>query len=496
MVSACNKHKKPRPEAKRGTAHWPVLVGILGLALVLRLAYIGGLRAGSALETVDAIGYHRLAVNLLEYGSFVPDSDSASVLSAIRMPLYPVFIALLLAATNNASTAIPVAQSVVDAATVLLVYGLVRRLASRRSAYFAALLYAINPISIIFVGQALTEIVLAFTITLTLYCFLRTLDAELPRSSTTITGVLAGLCIMCKPNVVLLPLVLSLGVFVHHRRTPRQAFKRASLLVVGALLVLLPWLVRNRLVFGQWFLSLAFQDNLAHVSAVATILKAHGEEVATWTPRWEETYMDHIVAPARDQFGWTDPAELVTAREAVLRRQEMAAVAGKLIRDHPSAFLVSHFQGVVRSFMPSVHRYWYAYFGGGAWPQTEGLWTVAGRAWREGNHKDRSDRLAPLASWWSQHPMPVRYLLASSVILHGLAYVLVGTGLWSLRTQPGALVGLGLTLVYLLLLPGPIAHLRFWVPAVPLATALIACSFWPKERQVRRCNRVADPRGG
>ena len=90
--------------------------------------------------------------------------------------------------------------------------------------------------------------------------------------------------------------------------------------------------------------------------------------------------------------------------------------------------------------------------------------------------------MEPLAGWWQQHPVPARWLLAISFLLHGAAYLLVVMGLWSLRAWPGVLVVLGLTLAYLVVLPGPIAHLRFWVPAVPLAIALVVCAFLPSNR--------------
>jgi 4-amino-4-deoxy-L-arabinose transferase-like glycosyltransferase len=466
-----------------------VLASLLSLALVLRLAFVGGLRPGAALDTVDAQGYHTLALNLLEYGAFVPHADSAGVLGAIRMPLYPVFIALLVAVSDDVAWAIPVAQAVVDTVTVLLVYRLGSRVANRNRGYLAALLYAINPITILFVGEALTEVVLAFLIALTLYAFVDSLEAERPRRSSILTGILCGLCILCKPNVILLPLLLAVGIIVHHRRITWQAFTRAGLLVCAALLALIPWLVRNRIVFGQWFLSLAFQDNLAHVSAVATVLHAQGEEAAIWSPRWEQVYMEHIVVPAKDHFGWEEPADTIAAHEAARRRREMGVIAGKLIREHPTDFAVSHLKGVARSLVPSAHRNWYAYLVGAPWPQNDGLWTVIGRVRSRAEYGDWPLRLAPLAIWWTQHPVPARCLWAVSFFAHGTAYALIGIGLWSLRTKPGILAGLGLVLGYLLVLPGPIAHVRFWVPAVPVAAVLIGCAFSLPIRPISRLPR-------
>jgi hypothetical protein len=248
------------------------------------------------------------------------------------------------------------------------------------------------------------------------------------------------------------------------------------------LVVLVPWLVRNHLVYGDWFLSLAFDDNLAHVSAVATVLEAKGEEVAPWTPQWEETYMIEIVTPASTTYGWTERVDSSTPPEAVRRQREMAAIARSLLRQHPSAFVVAHLKGVLRSFVPSLQRHWYAYMVKEPWPESEALHTVLSQAWTRLRCGKWSGGMAVIGDWWWRHPPLARELWLVSAVLYGLGGGLLLAGMWSLRTRPGVLVGSGLILLYLALLPGPIAYIRFWMPGVPLAIALMGAAFFRRER--------------
>lgn len=470
-----------------GTGRWLhrlLLWTILVLALTLRLAFVRGLSPGAAFGSVDAAGYRLLAMNLLEHGSFSPPGDSPSLLAAIRMPLYPAVLALTLFATDDAPFTVPVAQSMLDVVVVALVYALVSRLADRRCGLLAAFLYAINPISVFSIGQAMTEIMLAFLITLTFYVFVSALESQQKRALLlALTGIVSGLCILCKPNVLLLPLILAFSLICHHRRPLWRALKEASIVLGLGLVLLLPWLVRNQLVYGEWFLSLAFDDNLTHVSAVATILEAKDEEVAPWTPRWEETYMREIVVPAGTVYGWAARADSSTPLEAIRRHHEMALIAQNVIRQHALAFVTAHLKGVVRSFVPSLHRYWYAYVTKKPWPESEALRTVLGQVWRRAGYGDWAGGLEVIGAWWGRHPPLARGLWLASTFLQCLGVGLVIAGMWSLRTSPGVFVGSSLILLYLALLPGPIAYIRFWMPGVPLAIGLIGVAFC-------RCGRI------
>jgi 4-amino-4-deoxy-L-arabinose transferase-like glycosyltransferase len=447
-----------------------VLVGILSLALGLRLAFVKDLSTEAVFATVDAQGYYLLAMNWLEGGS-------PSLLSGVRTPLYPLFLAGVLWVVKGASPALPWIQSLLDTATVALIYGLTVRLATLRRGQLAALFYALNPISFLYIGLALTEILLAFLLALTFYIFVIATEARNKRYSLlAMAGFVSGLGILCKPNVLGLPLILAFSLFFGRQRGLWRALRESSVVVGVALLTLLPWLIRNRVVFGEWFLSLAFDSTLARVSAVATILEVEGETVAPWTPRWEEVYLNQIAAVAEDRYGWLATEQALS--DAVQHRHEMAAVARGIISAHPEAFLTSHLKGVLRSFVPHFHRQWYAYLADEPWPENESLQGILAQAGRQAGRGDWSAALDLIGDWWGRLPALAQRLWLASVVLHVLAYGLLIAGMWVLRTRPVILLGLGLALLYLVFLPGPIAYVRFWMPGVPLAVVVMACAFY------------------
>ena len=284
---------------RRKRADLWALAAILAAALGLRLAFAGHTAPSSVYASIDAQGYRILALNLVEHGVLSLRTEAPFVPDGLRTPLYPAFLALLIVVTRDAPLAVPVAQAFIDTGTAALAFCLGSRLSGRRRGLIAALLYALNPVSFLLIGEAMTEVLLGFLLALAFCSFLGALGAAKGRAlRLAATGLLAGLSILCKPHALLLPCLLALGWVVERRRAGVRAWIEAGTLAAIALLLLAPWAIRNRAVFGRPFLSLAFESNQAHVSAVAAILEANGERAAPWTGRWEQVYMESVVAPA------------------------------------------------------------------------------------------------------------------------------------------------------------------------------------------------------
>lgn len=615
-VEPMTSHDWPMADpASRGRGgRWPILA-ILLLALVVRAAYVLASPPEVVFDNVDAKGYLILATNLRQRGAFTLSTDPPFVPDGVRTPLYPAFLAALLALGGDPARAIPLAQCLLDTAATALVFAIAAGVAGRRRGWLAALFYAANPISLMFVGQALTEVLLAFLVALTFALFVLAMarQGRCRAAFLALAGLLSGLCILCKPNALLMPLLLAAGALAagasavpdggrtpmganlgqagperasrerlcwppFSGRTPAgdaaavaegaprgaagsppgrapaapaegrarpardaggrprfltclRAWRGAVLVLVMAVLVLVPWVLRNRAAFGRTFLSLAFDDNLAHVSAVATLLQSQGVRTAPWSPIWEETYMQQVVAVAGARYHWAasgagkpqvgptggEPGSAASAgqslsaglvpavpaapagearlaaAEAARRQEQVAAVAHDVIMAHPAAFVASHLLGVLRSLVPALHRYWYADLTGQPWPETASPRAILSAA---GGFGRLAARLAHArarpgggpggAAGAAAPPALALGLLLASYGLTAVACVLLGGGLAYLwRRQPALFVSLGLTLVYYFVLPGPLAYIRFWVPATPLMAAVMALAFARPARHSR-----------
>ncbi len=457
-------------------AHLPWLA-LFGLALAARLLYAASLPPTAPLQSVDAQGYHTLALNLLAGRGFTLNTAPPFVPDAIRTPLYPAFIAAVYAVSGRSPTHVAVVQAVVDALTALVIVAVVRRLAGGGGwAWAAGALYALNPTAWRFSNELLTETVLASVITWLLWAFVRYWQTRRP-SWLVACGALCALALLVKPNVVLLPAIVAFAVLLLPRQGSASQWRRLApaliVLAVAGVLVF-PWLARNRLVFGRWLFSHAFDNNLARVSAVATLARVQGEQVAPWTPRWEALYSG-LMLEAEARYGAAFVGEPRTAVEADRTQRQLAAVAGDIIRAHPRAFVLAHLSGFGRSWAPQEHRYWFGRLSGRSWDSLDteegvlgqalarlrasGLGVAVAYAWQA-----RVASLPPLAlALW------LGWLLA-----YALSALLLVRGAWRWRRQP-ALLGLCWgAVLYATFLPGPIGDIRFRAPVVPRLIVLMA----------------------
>lgn len=463
------------PVSGRRAARLLPWLALFLLALAARWGYAAPLPPSAPLASVDAQGYHALALNLLAGHGFTLSTTPPFVPDAIRTPLYPAVVAALYALTGPVPAHVALAQGLLDALTALVIVASVGRLTGgSRWAWAAGALYALNPTAWRFANELLTEISLAAALAWLAWAFVRYAERRQLRW-LLLAAALSAVALLIKPNVVLLPALLALAVALlpptPSAPQPRWLAPLLVLAVAGALLF--PWLLRNRLVFGRWLFSHAFDNNLARVSAVATLAQAQGERVAPWTPRWEALYSGLLLeAEAR----YPDFAGLPrTAREADRTHLQLAAVAGDVLRAHPLAFALAHLRGFARAWVPQEHRFWYGRLEGQPWSSLGSEEGVLGQALVRLRSDGPSAALAyvwqarfaglpplALALWWG-------WLLAYLV-----SAVLLVRGTWRLRGCPAGLLLCWGTILYATFLPGPIGDIRFRVPVVPLLITLMA----------------------
>jgi 4-amino-4-deoxy-L-arabinose transferase-like glycosyltransferase len=446
-------------------------VCIVLLAAGLRWGYLAGAPRGMQFTHVDAEGYHYLAVNLLNHGVYSMNSEPPLRADNIRAPLYPLFVAVWYAVGGPNPDFVAFVQPLLDVLTVVVLLKLGTLVAGPRVGRCAALLYAFNPSSWRFCNELLTEILFGLLLTAGLWMFARYLLRWRERDALW-CGVLLGAGILCKPNIQFLPLallaLLAYGVFVH-----RQRWWHGAVIVAGAIgVMLLPWFVRNAVVFGEIFYTRTFDDNLAHVSAVATLARVNGESVAPWTPRWEEIY-DGIIAETAQRYNWeTIPEAMLSTRDRDRRLQEIAEVAGEIVRAHPVDFIVSHTQSWLRSFIPQDHKFWYTYLTGQVWEVQQG--DAFGRALAAVGRGEfgQAVRMVIDERLRSLPPLALAFWVLWGV-MYGTAAVLLVIG--ALRMRPRLLAAfLLITIFYVTFVPGPISQIRFRLPVTPAILLLVA----------------------
>lgn len=454
-------------------ARWAVPVLIVLLAAGLRWGYLAGAPRGMQFTHVDAQGYHYLAVNLLTHGVYSMNTEPPLRADNVRAPLYPLFVALCYAIGGPNPDFVAFVQPLLDVLTVVVLLKFGALVAGPRVGRLAALLYALTPSSWRFCNELLTEILFGLLLTAGLWFFARYLLRWRQRDALG-CGVLLGAGILCKPNIQFLPLallaLLTRGLFTHRRR-----WWHGAAIVTGVIVLMLtPWCVRNGVVFGEVFYTRTFDDNLAHVSAVATLAHVHGEAVAPWTPRWEALY-DRVIARAARRYDWAPvPEAALTTRQRDRRAQEVAEVATDILREHPWDFIVSHTQGWLRSFVPQEHKFWYTHLTGRAWTAVAPQADVLGRALAALGRGEfaRAARLVYVERLRALPPLALALWMFWGG-LYSAAGVLLVLGV--LRLHPRLLAAfLLVTIVYVTFVPGPISQIRFRLPVTPAILLLVA----------------------
>lgn len=254
------------------------MVRRLVLGFVLLAAGAGAfLRFRNAAEAVSFHGqnYYSLGLNLKKEGVLGYPSNP-KLPTAYRSPLYPSFIASLLAPGENPfPSRVLHAQALLGALAVLALYVLGAAVAGPLAGLLAAWLYALDPGQLTHVRSLDIEhfyglLLIASASGLALWA------ARPGRAAAWGLGLLLGLSLLCRSPLVFFPAVLA--VWLAWRRLPPAGIVKGLLpVVLGASLPLVPWVLRNAAHFR------AFVPLERH-AGVCNLYTASQGMIETWLP--------------------------------------------------------------------------------------------------------------------------------------------------------------------------------------------------------------------
>jgi 4-amino-4-deoxy-L-arabinose transferase-like glycosyltransferase len=165
---------------------------------------------------------------------------------------WPAFLGGLFAFTGPSMLAIEILNLVLWALSAALVYVLGRRLGGRSVGVVAGVLVAIAPTMAVFVMRAYSEAL--FIPLLLAMCLLLTSRRETPAlRNAALAGALLGAAILVRSTAEMLIFILPLWLL--WRRPRRESWRAALVFGIAACLVLVPWVVRNKVVMHSATLS-------------------------------------------------------------------------------------------------------------------------------------------------------------------------------------------------------------------------------------------------
>lgn len=259
----------PLPESRDGLGqHRRILVSaLIVLAFAARLA-ASALLGLDAPPVADDRDYDQLAVSLSEGG----DYKFRDTFISFRPPLYPVFLSIVYRVAGHDYRAARIAQAALGALAAWLSFLIGRRLFGERRGFAAAALFALAPADVFFFHALLSEALFIPLLAAMIYGFVRLGDARAAARAASggarsagggvslpwliYTGVAMGAATLTRPVLLLFPPFLLLWAWWTYREAGRADLRAVgtavSVIIIAAILVSVPWLMRVREETGHW----------------------------------------------------------------------------------------------------------------------------------------------------------------------------------------------------------------------------------------------------
>ncbi len=209
----------------------------------------------------DSYSYLDDARALYETRQFIqPETGEPN---SYEVPGYPLFLAGVARVFPN-SLAIPVIQNVIMGLGAVLLWR-IGLLFSQKIAWTAALFFAFEPAGIFYSNYIVTEPLFIFFVLTFLYVLLIYRDSLF--TGALVPGVLLGIATMVRPvGEILLPAVLVFYLVGKHFSL-KQVSIFFGVFLAGWLVVVSPWMFRNKVLFGRAELSSVASWQLYHSHA-------------------------------------------------------------------------------------------------------------------------------------------------------------------------------------------------------------------------------------
>ena len=202
----------------------------------------------------DPLEYRTIALNVLQHGTFSIAPASANMPDLLRTPGYPLFLAATFLVDSRGLLAI-LLQQVLLVLCGVLVYGLLRYFSvSRIISLVLLVFYLLEPQQWFYSLQTMSE-VLYTVVFLAAIAWLLLPKTPISWQRAAGIGVLLGASVLVKPSGVLVAPFLLLLFLARNDGALLQRFKMMCVAAALAAVVLIPWVVRNHALTGDWLLS-------------------------------------------------------------------------------------------------------------------------------------------------------------------------------------------------------------------------------------------------
>jgi 4-amino-4-deoxy-L-arabinose transferase-like glycosyltransferase len=304
---------------------------ILGLSLVFKLAIFflaASVNPGGILPNEDALEYQQLAENLVHSGVFSRAPKAPFHAETIRTPGYPLFLAFIYHLFGVHPHLAIVIQIVLSLATIYCVYRITALLFHERAGVLAAALMALDPVSIFYSQQLMTETLFAFCLTVSAFFFVKALKVERGYADYAWGSFFLATATYTRPVSYYLGMIIPLFLFSYwlFAGDRKKAVKTFLLVLIIQAICVGGWQVRNDMQTGHAEFSHIQGDLLFYSRAAGIVAMRDGMSFDDAKQRLASQYSNSLPPGAK---GWTH-AQLAEGR---------AQFAMEIIKEHPFLYL-------------------------------------------------------------------------------------------------------------------------------------------------------------
>ncbi|MCW3072735.1 MAG: hypothetical protein JWO44_2625 [Bacteroidetes bacterium] len=433
----------------------PLLI-ILLLAFIIRLTLLITVfvKNPDGIYVYDSYGYWNLGYNMFHEGTFSQSENAPLDPDYYRTPVYPLFIAFA-EMIGPEGFSIIILQIILSVLTCYIVYRLAEQITGNRFiSNTAALIVALDLPSVAMTTIVLTETLFTFLMILSFYFFTRFLKND-QRKDILYAAVFSGLLILCRPIAFCIPLLFIAFILYKNIRSIK-IFLRNTLLYGGiVLLVLSPWLARNKITFGHFFVSVIREHNLLNYQAAAVYAERYGRSLpgSQSILRWK-TFREFKGNAYKQPYEYA----------AFIEKEALSVIS-----DSPIIFMKQQVIQVGYFFLKPTCAYFEIQFG----------------HWGKG-YNTIPKTYKVFESFFKRTSTVTIMLVLFQLLLMTLVYSACITGIIYMRKEKLLMICSLLILTILCFavmnLP-PVTEARFRVPVVPLIAIISACGvFYVKEK--------------
>lgn len=316
------------------------LLWVLATAFILRMLWTLAVSYlnPDGIWAYDSFGYWYLGKNLLEYSIFSQSSLPPIEPDYFRTPLYPLFLSVF-QFFNFPIISIVFVQQLMSVLTCYFTYLIGKEIFPlERTALIAAFALAADLPSIIFANYILTETLFGLLFVVYCFFFIRFISSG-EKKYILFSSLICGLLILCRPIAVVIPLVHVIAVVL----TKKQVLPLLAISVFIIATIISPWLIRNKITFGEFSLTYLPGHNLLNHHAANILAEKNNISFAEANVTLRLEMLDRFEGDALLQ-----PAEY----SHFIRNESF-----KIIFQNAELFIKQHFRNVVEFMIKPIRSH-------------------------------------------------------------------------------------------------------------------------------------------